>query len=238
MYLTGRIVPGWLAQLRQQRIAFDIRRSHAAQQQVAVVFDLAAQALLARQPLDIALRHRTEAAFLPGIDRHHEVTGEAFHQMVGHRVGEAFLVERGDRRVQARVGVGHRSGAEHGAEHQPGWNVVFAGTLRPCEARAAHQPAIDQDGVRPGDVDGGFRLRHRGQRVDQRHHAGIERATRSAQRLLRFQHQREFGEIEAPDMDQRARALFRRERVGVGESVAHFAQAHRRERRRQRQFRL
>ena len=36
---------------------------------------------------------------------------------------------------------------------------------------------------------------------------GIERAPRAAQRLLRFQHDGEFGEIEAADIDQRAGAL-------------------------------
>ena len=82
---------------------------------------------------------------------------------------------------------------------------------------------------------GGFRLRVRGERIGQRRHAGVNGAPRQPQRLVRLQHHGEFGEIEAPDIDQRAGALLGRDRLRMREGVAQFAQAHQRERRRQRQ---
>ena len=85
---------------------------------------------------------------------------------------------------------------------------------------------IDRNRIRPVDGDGGFRLRVGSQRIGQRHHAGIERAPRLRQRLLRLQHHGEFGEIEAPDIDQRAGALLGRDRFCMREGVAQFAQAH------------
>ena len=76
-----------------------------------------------------------------------------------------------------------------------------------------------------------------GQRIGKRRHAGIEHTPRFQQRLLRLQHHGEFGEIEAPDIDQRAGALLSSNRYCMREGIAHFAQAHGGERRRQRQFR-
>ena len=73
----------------------------------------------------------------------------------------------------------------------------------------------------------------REQRIDQRRHAGVERAPRGAQRLVRFQHHGELGEIEAADIDQRAGALLGRDLDGVREGIADLAQRHKRERRRQ-----
>ena len=110
-------------------------------------------------------------------------------------------------------------------------------SLRPGQPAAAHQAVIDRNRIRPVDGDGGFRLRVGGERIGQRRHAGIEGAPRLPQRLVRFQHHGEFGEIEAPDIDQRAGALLGRDRCRMREGVAQFAQAHQRERRRQRQFR-
>ena len=83
----------------------------------------------ARQPLQIAARHRAEAVLLPGIDRDHEMAREALHHLIGHGVGEAFLLQRGDQRVQARLVAAHRHGADHGAEHQPGRRFVLARRL-------------------------------------------------------------------------------------------------------------
>ena len=115
--------------------------------------------------------------------------------------------------LQARLGAGHRHGADHGAEHQPGRRLVLARALRPGQPAAAHQPAIDRNRIRPIDGDGGFRLRVRCERIGQRRHAGIERAPRLRQRLVRLQHHGEFGKIEAPDIDQRAGALLGRDRL-------------------------
>ena len=81
--------------------------------------------------------------------------------------------------------------------------------------------------VRPVDHDRTFRRRVGEQCVDQRHHAEIERAPRRAQRLVRFQHHGEFGEIKATDIDQRTGALPGRDRYRMGERISHFSQAHR-----------
>ena len=88
----------------QKLLALDLRLAHAADQQIAVVVDVAAHALLGRQPLQIAARHRAEAALLPGIERDHEMARKTFHDVIGHGVGEAFLLQRGDQRIQARLG--------------------------------------------------------------------------------------------------------------------------------------
>ena len=76
----------------------------------------------------------------------------------------------------------------------------------------------------------------REQRIGQRGHARVERAPRRAQRLLRLQHHGEFGEIEAPDIDQRAGALLGRDLDRMCEGIADFPQRHQRERRRQVEF--
>jgi hypothetical protein len=64
----------------------------------------------------------------------------------------------------------------------------------------------------------------RRQRIGQRGHAGIERAPRGAQRLIRLQHHGEFGEIESADENQRAGAELRGVRLGMREGVADLAQ--------------
>ena len=48
--------------------------------------------------------------------------------------------------------------------------------------------------------------RQRGQQIGQRRHAGIEAAPGRAQRLVRFEHDREFRDIKAADKDQGAGA--------------------------------
>ena len=53
------------------------------------------------------------------------------------------------------------------------------------------------------------------------------------QRLFRLQHDGEFGEVEAADIDQRAGARLGRMRVGMREGIADLAQRHQAERRRQ-----
>ncbi len=98
--------------------------------------------------------------------------------------------------------------------------------LRPGEPPAADQPAIDADRIRPVDLDRLFRRRMGEQRVDQRHHAGVKRAPRGAQRLVRLQHDGELGEIEAPDIDQRSGALLGRDLDRMRERIADLAQGH------------
>ena len=77
----------------------------------------------------------------------------------------------------------------------------------------------------------------RGERISERCHAGIECPARLQQRLVRLKHHGKFGEVEAPDIDQRAGAFFRSNRHCVGKSVADFAQTYGGEWRWQCQFR-
>ena len=63
--------------------------------------------------------------------------------------------------------------------------------------------------------------------------AGIKRAPRGAQRLFGLQHDGEFGEIEAADMDQRAGAGIGGNLCRMREGVADLAQRHGAKRRRQ-----
>ena len=72
-----------------------------------------------------------------------------------------------------------------------------------------------------------------GQRIGKRGHAGIERPPCFQQRLIRFQHHREFGEVEAPDIDQSPGAPLSSKRYCMRKGIAHFAQTHGGERWRQ-----
>ena len=203
---------------------------------IAVLVDIAAQAFVARQALHVFLRDRRKAVLLPGVAVHHQVPREAFDQRAGREVGEALLFQCRRQRIEARLGIAHRDRADHRAEHQPGRRLVLARALRPGDASAADQPAVDADRIRPVDLDRPFRRRIAQQRVDQRGHAEIERAPRGAQRLVRLQHHGELGEIEAAHIGQRSGALLGRDLDRMREGIAHLAQGHQRERRRQIEF--
>jgi hypothetical protein len=66
----------------------------------------------------------------------------------------------------------------------------------------------------------------RGKRIGERRHARIKRAARLQQRFVRFQHHGKFSQVEPPNIDQRAGALFRSDRHRMGKSVADFAQTY------------
>jgi len=76
-------------------------------QQITILVDVATYAVFARQPLQVTFRHRPEPAFLPGIDRDHEVAREALHDMTRNHVGEPLFLKRGDERIQAGLRSGH-----------------------------------------------------------------------------------------------------------------------------------
>src|SRR5712691_6861170 len=61
----------------------------------------------------------------------------------------------------------------------------------------------------------------------------IERTPRGPERLVGLQHDRELGEVEAADMDQRACPLVRGHADSMGKGVADLAQRDQPERRRQ-----
>ena len=87
--------------------------------------------------------------------------------------------------------------------------------------------------IRPIEADRLFRRRVRGECVAERRHAGIKRAPCGAQRLFGLQHDGEFGEIEAADMDQRTGAGIGGNPFRMCEGVADLAQRHGAKRRRQ-----
>jgi hypothetical protein len=215
----------------------DFRLAHAANQEITVVIDIAPHALLARHPLDVAFCHRAETALLPGVDGAHEIAGETFHQLVRHHVGEAFFLKRRHKRIQSWLQSGHRHRADHAAEHQPFRRLILFEIAWPGQASTTYQALIDQKRVRPIDRDGRFRSRMSRERLGECCHAGIKCTPRAEQRFIRFENERKFGEIEAPDVDKRPRALFTCDRYCMGESVPHFPQANGGKGRRQCQFR-
>ena len=225
---------------RQQLLRSTSTLPHAAHQQIAVLVDVAAHALVrAAGAADIPSRPRAKPCSLPGIDVHHQMAREALDQRAGAEIGEAFLLQRGDQRIEARLALAHRHGADHGAEHQPVGRRHPRSRLR---GQASRPPPTSPPSTRIASgqsiaigFSGGACA---AQRVDQRHHADIERAPRGAQRLLGLQHHGEFGQVEAPDIDERAGAVPRPRCVDrMHERVADLAQRHQRERRRQVEFR-
>ena len=170
---------------------------------------------------------------MPGVDRAHEVARKAFHQPAGAETIEALVFERGGERRDARLLFSHSDGADHRAEHQPRRRLVFIGANRPFQPHAADQPAVDADRVGPVEVDRLFRRRMHRQRIGERGRAGIDDAACLPERLVGLQHDGELGEVEAPDMDQRAGALLGRDLGRMRHGVADLAQGHEAERRRQ-----
>src|SRR5262249_9427056 len=72
-----RLNPHWLGELGQEFLARDFHLAYAAYQEIAVVVDVTPYPLLARQPLGIAFRDDAKSAFLPGINRDHEMARKA-----------------------------------------------------------------------------------------------------------------------------------------------------------------
>ncbi len=209
----------------------DLGRGHGSQQEIAVLVEVAAHAALQLEPRQIGLRHLAESVLLPGVDRDHEMARETFDQPAGAEIVEALLFERRRKRSRAWLPLAHRAGADHGAEDEPGWHFILARARRPGEAPAADQRAVDADRVRPVEGDRLFGRRVHRQRIGERGHSGIEGAPGGREPFFRLEHDRELGEIEPPDIDQRAGALRRRDPCRVPEGVAHLSQGHQAERR-------
>src|SRR5215208_462925 len=89
------IIPRWCLQGRSQGLALHLVAQDPAHNQIAVLFDVAPDAFLCKQPRQIFFHQRSEAILLPGVDRHHEMPREALHQRRGAMLLKAFLIERG-----------------------------------------------------------------------------------------------------------------------------------------------
>ena len=104
--------------------------------------------LLARQALQILLRDRAEAVFLPGVDVHHQVAREAFDQLGRRDVGEAFLLQRRRQRVEARAR--RRSSRPCGSSRRTPASPAARPRARPAARRAVRRrPARHRRGSRP-----------------------------------------------------------------------------------------
>ena len=132
-----------LAEARQQRLALDV-----AARPCGAAADRRCRRCRGAGPfsrgkyVEIALGHRAEAALLPGVERDHEIAREAFHHVArtasSAKPSSSSAVICG---LAPGSAAGHRGGADHGAEHQPGRHLVLAHALRPGQPSAAHQPA-------------------------------------------------------------------------------------------------
>ena len=157
---------------------------------------------------------------------------EAFEQAVRSEI-KAFGIERCRERVQPGLLLAHGDGADHRTEDQPRrWRVLIA-ACRPGKTRAANQSAIDANRIRPIEIDRLFRWRVHRKCVGECGQSGIKRAPRRAQRLFGLQHDGEFGEIEAADMDQRAGTGIGGNLACMRKGVADLTQRDGAERRRQ-----
>ena len=105
----------------------------------------------AQAAADSSRRYRGKALLLPGIEHHHQMPREGFHQALGAGFIEAFVLERGAQRMQTGIDPGHRHETDHRAEHQPFRRLVFVRAFRPGQTPAADQAAIDADRIRPFD---------------------------------------------------------------------------------------
>src|SRR5450755_215880 len=76
----ARIEPRWLRERRHERAALDPGLAGTTNEQIAIVGDLAAHALLGREPRQIALGDLAEPFLVPGIERDHEMAREALDQ--------------------------------------------------------------------------------------------------------------------------------------------------------------
>ena len=131
---------------------------------------------------------------------------------------------------QARFVFSHGDSTDHGGKHKPGRRLAFGRILGPSQSRAADEAPIHPNGIRPVERNQPLGRRMYRERLAERDEPGIERAPGGGQRLLGFQHEREFDEIEATDVNERGGALLLRDFHGMCEGIAHFAQAHAAER--------
>src|SRR5439155_18804270 len=114
-------------------------------QKVAGPVDVAAHALLRRETREVVLRHLAESLLFPGVERNHEVAGEALDQAARAEIVKTFVLQRRRERAQARLVVVQRDGPDHGAEDEPSRRLMFIGIRRPGQTPAADKPAVDAD---------------------------------------------------------------------------------------------
>ncbi len=120
-----------------RRVSLAAAGADAPHQEIAIVVDVASHAFFRRQTRQIAFRHLAEAVLVPGIDRHHQMARKALDQPAGTEIVEAFVLQRGRQRPQARLILGHRHGADRGAEHEPVRRFVLR--RHPPASRAARR---------------------------------------------------------------------------------------------------
>src|SRR5206468_3646338 len=130
---SGRgIEPRRLGERADERAPLGLDLAHAPHHEIAGLVDVAARAALRHKPCEIVSCDLAETVLLPGVDRDHEMAGEALDQRTVAEIVEALVRERRRERTHARLLVAHRHGADHGAEYEPGRRRVLGGALRPA----------------------------------------------------------------------------------------------------------
>ena len=130
--------------------ALDLGLAHAPHQQIAVVVDVAAHALLGRRAApDSSSRPSPKPCSCQASIAHHEMAREALDQPAGAEIVEAFLLERGRRAAAgpARLRPSRRCGSCRRTPATPAARP--RGAVGPGQPPAADQAAIDVDRVRP-----------------------------------------------------------------------------------------
>ena len=133
----------------------------------------------------------------------------------------------------ARLAAAHGNGADHRAEHQPRRRRVLLGAFGQPIRPPPTSPPSTRIASGQSKAIGRLRRRMHDERIGERGRAGIDDAARLPERLVGLQHDGELGEIEAPDLDQRAGALLGGDLGRMREGVAGLAQDYEAERRRQ-----
>jgi len=154
-----RIEPRRHGQFRLQPVLLD-RFADASRQQIAIAADLMAHPFSAPKSRHVLVGYSREPGFPPMMDHAHQVTGEAFNQPIRAEIPEPFIFQGGCERTHPGPVASHRHHADHGAEYEPGRRRIVIGAIRPCEASAADQAAVEADCIRPFDGDRCSRRRY------------------------------------------------------------------------------
>src|SRR6266436_3545331 len=150
-----RIIPGRLDERIHKRgpLGWPAAGWRGDQKVAAKVDPSALAGLSAGKPRQIIACDRLKAALVPQVEGGHQMAGEAADACVGVDHLKTFAQQRNPSGGLHLLDMGHIRGAQHDAEHQPRRNLILGAIRRPAEPRAAKQPAIEPDGVRPVETD-------------------------------------------------------------------------------------
>jgi hypothetical protein len=203
--------------------------AEAPGEEIAAIVDPQERLPRAGYAAEIVARDAVKAIDLPAVDRPHQVPRKALGYLHGPCSAEPLLVQRRRERMNTGPRIGHRDGPDDGAEYEPRGRLVLFRRRRPSHPPAADQPAVNPDRVWPVDRDDLVWRRIGAKSIRERDHAGIERAPRCAQGLVRLEHHGKFCKIEPSDINQRTGAAFGCNAASVGKGISALAQPDERE---------